>query len=108
MKQSEIVSRRVLSDSLQPQDCNLPGSSVHGILQAKILEWVAISSSGGSSRPRDQTQVREASKYMHIQEKYLPVLQAIITKFGFHFKEVVKLYLMMIFCRMQENFPTLI
>ena len=29
-----------------PKDCKLPGSSVHGILQARILEWVAISSSG--------------------------------------------------------------
>ena len=34
-----------------------PGSSVHGILQANVLEWVAISSSRGSSQPRDQTQV---------------------------------------------------
>ena len=34
-----------------------PGSSVHGTLQARILEWVAISFSRGSSRPRDQTQV---------------------------------------------------
>ena len=38
-------------------DCSLPGSSVHGILQAKILEWVAISFSRGSSRPTNQTQV---------------------------------------------------
>ena len=38
-----------------PADCSLPGSSVHGILQARILEWVAIPFSGGSSRPRDQT-----------------------------------------------------
>ena len=37
-----------------PVDCNPPGSSVHGIFQAKILEWVAISSSRGYSRPRDQ------------------------------------------------------
>ena len=40
-----------------PIDCNPPGSSVHGILQARILEWVAMPSSRGSSRPRDQTQV---------------------------------------------------
>ena len=40
-----------------PTDCSPPGSSVHGILQARILEWVAISFSRGSSRPRDQTQV---------------------------------------------------
>ena len=36
-----------------PMDCNLPGSSVHEILQAKILEWVAIPFSRGSSQPRD-------------------------------------------------------
>ena len=35
----------------------MPGSSVHGISQARILEWVAIPFSRGSSRPRDQAQV---------------------------------------------------
>ena len=40
-----------------PMDCCPPGSSVHGILQARILEWVAIPFSRGSSRPRDWTQV---------------------------------------------------
>ena len=38
-----------------PMDCNPPGSSVHGILQARILEWVAISYSRISSQPRDRT-----------------------------------------------------
>ena len=38
-------------------DCSPPSSSVHGLLQARILEWVAISFSRGSSRPRDRTQV---------------------------------------------------
>ena len=38
-------------------DCNLPGSSVHGILQARMLEWVAISYFRGSSPPGDGTQV---------------------------------------------------
>ena len=38
-------------------DCSPPGSSVHGILQTRILEWVAISFSRGSSWPRDRTQV---------------------------------------------------
>ena len=38
-----------------PADCSLPGASVWGILQARILEWAAISSSRGSSRPRDWT-----------------------------------------------------
>ena len=35
-----------------PMDCSLPGSSVHGVFQARALEWGAVSSSGGSSRPR--------------------------------------------------------
>ena len=40
-----------------PMDRRPPGSSIHGILQARILEWVAIPFSRGSSRPRDRTQV---------------------------------------------------
>ena len=40
-----------------PMDFSLLGFSVHGIIQARILEWVAISFSGGPSQPRDQTQV---------------------------------------------------
>ena len=38
-----------------PMDCSLPGSSIHGIFQARVLEWGAISFSRGSSRPRDRT-----------------------------------------------------
>ena len=41
----------------KPMDCSLPGPSVRGIFQAKVLGWVAISSSRGSSQPRDQTRV---------------------------------------------------
>ena len=40
-----------------PMDCSLPCSSIHGIFQARVLDWVAISFSKGSSWPRDQTQV---------------------------------------------------
>ena len=40
-----------------PVDCSLPGSSLHGVLQSRILEWVAISFSRGSSQPRDGTPV---------------------------------------------------
>ena len=47
----------IVSDSLRPMDCSPPGSSVHGILQARTLQWVAIPSFRGSSQPRDQTQV---------------------------------------------------
>ena len=46
-----------MSDSCDPVDLSLPGSSVHGISQARILEWVAILSLKGSSQPRDWTQV---------------------------------------------------
>ena len=48
-------SHLVMSDSWNPMDCSLPGYSVHGIFQARILEWVAISFSRRSSRPRDWT-----------------------------------------------------
>ena len=46
-------------DSLQsdPIHCSLPGSSVHGILQTRRLEWVAMPSSRGSSPPRERTHV---------------------------------------------------
>ena len=51
----------VLSSSVvslcDPRDCSPPDSSVHGISQAWMLEWVAISSSRGCSRPRDQTRI---------------------------------------------------
>ena len=40
-----------------PMDCSPPGSSVHGIFQAIVLEWIAISFSRGSSQPRDWTRV---------------------------------------------------
>ena len=44
-----------------PMDCSPPGSSVYGISQARILEWIAISSSRGSSQPRDQTCISHIS-----------------------------------------------
>ena len=46
-------------------DCSLPGSSVHGILQARILELVAISFSRGSSRARNWTHVSYAGLLSH-------------------------------------------
>ena len=59
---------QTLCDSM---DCSLPGSSVHGILQARILEWVAMPSSRGSSQPRDGTQVSYI--YLHWQVGSLPL-----------------------------------
>ena len=48
------LSLQVSPTLCDPVDCSPPGSSVHGTSPAKILEWVAISFSKGSSRPRDQ------------------------------------------------------
>ena len=59
----EIRGKRiasVVSNSLR-MDCSPPGSSVHGILWARILEWVAMPSFRVSSRPRDQTHFEPAS-----------------------------------------------
>ena len=44
-----------MSNSLQPKDCSPPGSSVHGISQARVLDWVAVSFSSGSFQPRGGT-----------------------------------------------------
>ena len=59
-----LISTEVKSEVAQscptlcdPMDCSLPGSSIHGIFQARILEWVAISFSRGSSQPRDWSRV---------------------------------------------------
>ena len=53
-----VLSRSVVSNSLRPHGLQpAPGSSVHGIFQARILAWVATSYSRGSSFPRDPTRV---------------------------------------------------
>ena len=54
-KESEVAqSCLTLCD---PMDCSLPGSSVHGVFQATVLEWAAISFSRGSSRPKGRIRV---------------------------------------------------
>ena len=50
-----------------PIDCSPPGSSVHGILQARTLEWVAMLSSRGFSQPRDWTQVSCIGEQSHLE-----------------------------------------
>ena len=55
-----------------PVDCSPPDSSVHGILQARILEWVAMPFSRGSSPPRDWTHISYVS--LHWQAGSLPPL----------------------------------
>ena len=57
-----MLSCSVVSDSFAtPWDCSLPGSSVHGIFQARIQEWIAISSFRGSCWPRDWTHISQVS-----------------------------------------------
>ena len=53
--ESEVLVAQSCPTLCDPIECSLPGSSVHGILQARILEWVAILFSRGSSQPRDWT-----------------------------------------------------
>ena len=48
-----VLSLQSCPTLCHPMDCSPPGSSVHGILQARILEWIAVPFSRGSSRPRD-------------------------------------------------------
>ena len=74
VKESEVTQLCLtLGDTM---DCSLPGSSVHGILQAKILEWVAISFSRGSSQPRDQTWVsRTIGRLCPLSHQGSPITQ---------------------------------
>ena len=46
-----------------PMDCSLPGSSIHGIFQARVLEWVAIAFSDGPARASQMRVTQELSKY---------------------------------------------
>ena len=53
IKITKVLVAQLCATLCNPMDCSLPSSSVHGILQARILEWVAILFSRGSSWPRD-------------------------------------------------------
>ena len=56
-KDMKVLVPQLCLTLCNPMNCNPPGSSIHGILQARILEWVAISFSRASSQPRDRTEV---------------------------------------------------
>ena len=69
-----------------PMDCSPPGSSVHGILQARILKWVAMPFFRGSSQPRDQSQVSctagkfltlhlSGGRFLHFLQSQFPYFQ---------------------------------
>ena len=61
LKLSEVKAAQSCPTLCNPMDFSLPGSSVHGILQGRILEWASMSSSRGSSQARDQTHVSYVS-----------------------------------------------
>ena len=56
-RKSESEVARSCPTLWDPMDCNPPGSSIHGIFQARVLEWGAIAFSRGSSQPRDRSRV---------------------------------------------------
>ena len=58
-----VVTKWYLTLS-DPMDCRPSGSSVHGISQARILEWVAMSFSRGSSQPRDQIRISSTGRWI--------------------------------------------
>ena len=89
-----------------PMDCGPPGSSVHEILQVRILEWEAIPFSRGSSQPRDQTQVSHivgvlyifAEKALEDYEHQIDCLEVIAVSY---FK-VVKIFLKAVWTEVDE------
>ena len=84
-------SRSILSCSLRPHGCSLPGSSIHGILQARILEWVAISFSRGSSWLRNRTQVScTAGRRFNLWATRKPWLTIVTEKWASHVILVAK------------------
>ena len=64
-----------------PMDCSPPGSSVRGILEARLLEWVAMPSSRGSSRPRNRTYVSRTGRQIlyHCAAWEAPVLSRVLS-----------------------------
>ena len=74
-----MLSRSLVSRSCDPMDCSPPGSSVHGILQARILERVAISFSRGSSQPREVCLLRS-----HVRKRPVLVPEHIGTQWWCH------------------------
>ena len=61
-----------------PRDCDPPGSFVHGILQASVLEWVAMLSSRGSSQPRDRTHIFCVSQHYRQILWYLQLIGSLV------------------------------
>ena len=102
-----------------PMDCSPQSSSVHGILQARVLEWVAISFSRGSSRPRDWTQVSCIAGrrfnlwatrkvlytiHFHTHKKITCFINTVLQIFSLVSKKPLKLSLKVSFCKVSWCF----
>ena len=80
-----------MSDYFNLTDCRPPGSSVLGILQARILEWVAVSSSRGSSQPKERTRVsRTAGGFFTIWATSLHLATVAVVKATHHCRVISK------------------
>ena len=85
-------------------DCRLPGSSVHGILQPRILEWIAVFSSRGSSQPKEQTRVsRIAGGFFTIWATSLHLATTALIKGTHHWRVISKPTLLHILSRKFQN-----
>ena len=83
-----------------PMDCSLPGLSVHGIFQARVLEWVAISFSMGSSQPKDRTWVSCTAGWHFTIWATREVLRnsqfstnSFLTRYGYRILDIMLLYI---------------
>ena len=73
-KKSESLVAQLCPSLCDPMDCRLPGSSVHGIFQARVLEWVAISFSRRSSRPSNRTRASHiVGRHYHLSHQGSPM-----------------------------------
>ena len=72
-------NRSVVSDSIDPMDCSPPGSSVHGIFQARVLEWGAIAFSAGHCHNTPNSKAFWRALATSIRELWDPLLQFVKT-----------------------------
>ena len=68
-----MLSHSVIADSLQNLDCSLPGSSVYGISQARILEWLAFLSPGDLPNPGIETTTHVSPVFSTLELDSLPL-----------------------------------
>ena len=90
---SRLSESRSVASLCNPVDCSPPGSSVRGILQARILEWVTIPFSRGSSQPRDLLNCRQI--LYHLSHHRSPQLALNFSKFANLYSENILAFQML-------------